>query len=536
MAAGQSLAHRFAFGSNYSARQEHEIVLGTTRNVKDIRDLQYQFIKNQKQALEQFHTAYSEQTMVLKEIGRQISSLEASFSKGFADMTDAIYHLEDAICAELSEIKWVLGSVDSKVAELVHLNKMPGETAAIELIGHGVKALKAGNYDHAEKCLLKAVNEHITSFQAHTYLGFTFLHRENAEGAIKHFKYAADYAPEIEGKEIYISALENLARVHFVVSDYTKACSLMEEALDLRKEQGNPSLRSKYKYATYCAQAGEIDKPINLIVDLCKIDPDYMRVASMDEDLALLRGSLLVALDELRNSENKKGIKLLALAETKYAECFSELSSNPYAAAADFNRLLSLLALSRRRLDAGNYVDSVRAVIACESVMLIISYLPKVLALHEQLEAGKKQEARAHAELNKASKRVDNEEERVSAARYANRQTEQMLDSSFASWMGCAFVVFGAFVGGGIGSDLGHTFLGLVAGIAVTWAAAAGFYVLMTSSGSSGYDAGLGHSTGEKREREGELRACQAANRRFTSELEQINQEISDLFSSVEES
>lgn len=83
-----------------------------------------------------------------------------------------------------------------------------------------------------------------TSFEGHTNLAFVYLHKNDAEAAIDHFRKAADYAPN--GVALKIHALENLARAHFAAQDYPSARSVMRTVVRLREDNELASLPSLY--------------------------------------------------------------------------------------------------------------------------------------------------------------------------------------------------------------------------------------------------------------------------------------------------
>ena len=64
--------------------------------------------------------------MAINEIKWQLDETSRRYS-GFDQVSNAIVHLETALWAELAGIKWVLGQLDGKLGELVHLVKFPAK-------------------------------------------------------------------------------------------------------------------------------------------------------------------------------------------------------------------------------------------------------------------------------------------------------------------------------------------------------------------------------------------------------------------------
>lgn len=317
-------------------------------------------------------------------------------------MSDAIFHLEGTLCAELAEVKWVLGQIDTRLGELVHLVKFPRETEAKELVEDGVKALATRNLDDAEACLRNAVEAKRTSFQAHMNLAFVFLHKDKADLAITHFKKAADYAPATDRDGAQILAIENLARAYFAARNFAAARSVMERAVDLRKRHNTPSLHSDYQYATYCAQTGDPSSAIQIVVRLCKVQPTYFATASTDADFASIRAELLPALDDLARGEHQKATELLETAQGELEKSLKAATDHE-SIAPEVDAVKAAFAASRKWLGARNYSDSVRVVSACSNVSSILGVLPALPKLRRTLSAALDDEKHAGDDYRRAT-------------------------------------------------------------------------------------------------------------------------------------
>jgi len=451
MAEEKSLVQRFAFGSNdismyMPGTPRHAFFIGMPQRVEESNNLSRQMIAGQKAALSHLQRVHSDNLMALNEIERQISSIGSTIEKGFSQMSDAIFHLEDVLCAELTEVKWILGQMDQKFAELIHLVKFPRETEARELIEDGVKALATGNLDDAERWLKRAV-EMKPLFQAHMNLAFVFMHEEDAERAIAHFKKAADYAPESEADEARILALESLARAYFAAEDFGSARRVMDQALGLRRSSRKPSSHSNYRYATYCALTDDAEAAISLVITLCRKQPTYFAAAATDEDFAPVRAQLMDALDELARSENAKARDALEQAERDLAASLSTLGASTEVQ-EEVEKFRSVLNSSRAWLDADNYSDSVRALAACEAVSELSALLPKLSRLRQELPQVRTEEEKAQKEYDKARERLEARNKADDQSRREHKELKGSLSSEgWVPGLGCGLPILVLLVG-----------------------------------------------------------------------------------------
>ena len=428
-----SLIHRYTFGSNdvswYTpGTPQHAFLIGMPNNVRDLVKVNHQIVKNMQSIQGEIQKSSSLNVMALNEIGKQISNLQLSMSQGFSEMSDAIYHLEDELCINLSEIKWVLGQMDSKLAYLVHLIKFPRQTEASELVEDGVKAISTGNIDDAEACLLKAVEMKRTSFQAHMNLGFVYLHKNDANSAITHFKKAVDYSPEEEVRKF---ALENLARSYFADMEFSKAKEMMEQA----------GFYGSYHYAVYLALSGYVEKGISIIVGLCKSNPSYYAIAATDQDLNPIRDELIKALDNLAKSENEKGKAIYKKAKEECEKTLGGISEgNRIHIEKEITLLQEALQSSENWLNAQNYSDSVRAIKTCTAISSICPRLPELASIKSNVsEAGKDLEAKRE-EYGNAQARVRREEDdtfREQTSMNEQRESTKDFARKMESALGC---------------------------------------------------------------------------------------------------
>ncbi len=430
MAESGLLARRFVVGSNnisFSTFEQHDFFVGMPRSLRQANELNRQIVAAQTATLAHLQDAHSGNMMAFNEIRSQLSTLQSLVVTGFGELSNAIFHLEDTLCAELAEVKWVLGQIDTRLGELVHLVKFPRETEAKELIEDGVKALATGNLDDAEACLRNAVETKRTSFQAHMNLAFVFLHKDEAASAITHFKKAADYAPPTDRDGAQVLALQNLARAHFAARDFEAARSVMEHVLDLMKRHGSPPLHAEYQYATYCAQAGDPSTAIQIVVGLCMIQPTYFATASTDADFAPIRAGLLAALDHLARREHEKASELLKSVESDFAKSLAA-ATNRDEIASEVSALNAALSATRKWLEARNYTDSVRAVSAGTKALSIVGRLPWFSSTRQRLSAARDELSAALEDERKAEAAYRPVASKLSAQKQEHERPEKSRD------------------------------------------------------------------------------------------------------------
>lgn len=300
----RSLVDRFAIGSNDISwhvpfTPQRDFFLGIPERQRHLVALAKQQVTVQKRVFGELEKQNIENNFALNEIGFQIENLADGIDHLGGRFEDTISFLEQSLVSELSEIKWVLGQLDKKLAEAIHLIKYPRNTEARELVEDGVVALSRGYFDDAQLCFKRALDKKVTDFQAHTNMGFVFLHKEDANHAIEHFRKAVDYAPESPHDETRIYAFETLARAYYATKDFVSAQKVASKAIELRETQELESDNSEYRYATYCILSGNDRAGLAIIERLCREKPQYFAISSTDPDLKRNQTELLQLLDQL---------------------------------------------------------------------------------------------------------------------------------------------------------------------------------------------------------------------------------------------
>jgi tetratricopeptide (TPR) repeat protein len=407
-----SLAQRFVAGSNrihVTIPEQSAFFIGMPRSVKEVENVSRALLAAHEETFQELQRGFAENAMALNEISGELSSLRFAVSEGFHELSDAVVHLEGTLCAELGEVKWVLGQMDGKLGELVHLVKFPRETEARELVEDGVKALAAGHLDDAEYCLAKAVETKRTSFQGNMNLAFVFLHKDDAEHAIAHFRKAADYAPAAEKDGAKVLALENLARSYFAASNFAAARATIEQALALRAQHEDRSLHSEYQHATYCAQLNDAPTASSTVVSLCQAKSTFFTMAATDSDFEPIRSHLLHELETLAQTTHARALQELSEAEAKCTAVFTQI--NEQESQAEMSAVRTALTAAREWLGKRTYEESIRARRIVEVVSQLLGELQpaqeaRCLAAEQRVALSRGAQAVAEGESALATKRT----------------------------------------------------------------------------------------------------------------------------------
>lgn len=371
---------------------EHDFFIGMPFSLREANKLSTQIVKNQQSNLALLRSTHAENVMALNEIAGGIDVLARAVDNGFDRLGDAVYFLEESLRTELGGIKWVLAQMDSKFAQLLHLVQFPRETEAGELIGDGLKAMATGNLDDAEHCLGEAVEKKRTSFQAHLNLGFVFLHKGSTAGALKHFKKAVDYAPQDNDTDIL--ALENLARAHFAAQDFKAAHETMERAWELRRARQCWSDGSAYRSAVYTALSGHEDGAIKRVLTLCVREPKYFAIAATDQDFSSIHSPLIQRLDVLARETNEKAV-CQCKAE---ADLLDAVTKDNRDIDHEVAAVRSALDRTRERIQKGTYSDSARAIKNCAQISRVVTELPALALVRQELSVARQELSTANTE------------------------------------------------------------------------------------------------------------------------------------------
>jgi len=149
-----SLARRFAVGSNDIAwfvpgTPHYEFFVAMPQRVRSVAETHKAMLRNFRTAYEAAVQTGRDDTLALREVRFQIQSIEERLETGFNEVGEAIVYLEVRPGVYMAEVQWILGQLNSRMADLIHLIRIPRQTEARELIEDGVKALAAGHPEDA---------------------------------------------------------------------------------------------------------------------------------------------------------------------------------------------------------------------------------------------------------------------------------------------------------------------------------------------------------------------------------------------------
>ena len=145
----------------------------------------------------------------------------------------------------------------------------------------GVKALRMGQTEYAEKCFREALKIQ-DDMEVHDYLSQTLIRLGNLEGALGELQTMAAAAPD------NVAVLMQAAHVAYILEDYPQMKQLCEQALTHEADNA----RVHYFYAQACIG---LDDPISGVAWLTKA----ITLDDSQGDIRLLRGQTLLKMGDV---------------------------------------------------------------------------------------------------------------------------------------------------------------------------------------------------------------------------------------------
>jgi len=431
-----SLVGRFIAGSNGGLVTPPFGVRFTKLSPSDnrlVEQLHLSVLHAHSEIYNQIRTGFSLSTTLLASIGDYLDSLDKDINRGFETVTYAVEHLEESLCAELSQIRWVLGNIDEKLGTLIHLTAFPRETESREIIMDGLNFLSVGYLEDAEKCFRAALERKPWNFDGEYSLAFVYLANDQVDKSIDHFNRAVACAPIGKDGALKIMSLESLARAYFAGSDPERAMRTMEEALALRALQGTESARSNYLCAVYSANAGNGSSALDTIIGLCRTNPRYIPLAATDADLEPIREQLLIELDTLVQDARDAA----CTAYNSFVDAYRSMTQADHAAVmSPYSDLLCFLSVQLEIWIQGNIYSDLCAVVSAAGLAVeMIQVAPRWYSavITRGVLTGRISELRERlAEIDgDIRSRIDQlEEEAQRANAMSGRTAEKSSDSS----------------------------------------------------------------------------------------------------------
>jgi tetratricopeptide (TPR) repeat protein len=526
------LAERFAFGSNLNRLSgtwggEQAFFIEMPRNVEGLRRVNGEILESLERANDELGAQGRERRSAFGEITRQIDDIRDTLAGGFDEVSTAILRLEDVMAYQLSEIRMVLGQIDDHLGALVRLVKFPRETEAAELVGDGLKAMIAGNWDDAEACFTSAIQRKRTHFQAHANLAFVYLRLGMGDAAVNHFQKACDYVPDECEPQVKHLAHKNLARALFATYKYEKAVAAIERSIAMLERPEDVDPQTRYAYVVYLALAGSTVKAMTELRLLCNNHPRFFAIAYIDKDLEPLRVHVVDVLDDLASEECRLAKADLGETRHQLARVVGALSGR------DPNRVEEEIAfLTKPLADCDDLVSSGEFTLA-RNARAICRAGTKLIAALEHLAQARCRIALAaekEAELMHESETLSGMLDPIAVAFAGKRERHQQLQERFRMAREelpfgphALGVVAGCVVGLVIGarSSLGQALVGGICGGAV-----GGIVVWIARLGNFFGWIGMLRKPPELEEGEARLSEIAGSVQRLRSERERATEEL----------
>ena len=149
----------------------------------------------------------------------------------------------------------------------------------------GVVALRTGRFDYAVKCLTQAL-EVRDDLETRDYLSQAYMQTEKFGDALAQLKYLADAQPD------NINILSTMAKVAYMMEDYTKMSEYCEKAMLIDKDNAEVM----FLYARAASGHGDLVNAVAM----------YTKTIMLDEHFAsayLERGQLLLNMGDIEGAE-----------------------------------------------------------------------------------------------------------------------------------------------------------------------------------------------------------------------------------------
>lgn len=334
-----SLITKYQYGGYASALSANDMSRMATKDSSNLESLKKRsgwIIALQLATMAQLQAHHRETMRALGEINDSLIKINDSIKDGFESLENAIYRLESNLLLELSDIKWVLSSIDKKFDKLLNFIEFPRATEADELIIQGAYTYSKGYFDESESCFQRAEKLNPTNFNLKINKGFLYLSLDQPEKAIENFKKAVDFSDifynkkNIKEEDIVkskIYALECLARTYYSVGEYQKAYKEMLEAASLRNSIKFIEKKALYLTQVYNALSGGQESALNEIINLSITDHSLFTQAILDPDLNKIQNQLIEKYDTLIQSKSDEIIKKIYNTKNQLDSIKNEIST-----------------------------------------------------------------------------------------------------------------------------------------------------------------------------------------------------------------
>ena len=347
-------------------------------------------------------------------------------------VTGAIEELGQALCMELSEIRWQLAQQSATLDKILEILSESRSNETRQLVRQGLRHYLNGEYTEAEERFRKALDFDTTDYQLLMNLAFISLHKNEADEAFSFFKKALSLPEDLDDA----SKARNLwatARLFYSQKDFPQAQVYAEKAL--RYEQVAKA-EGLFKLGVYEALAGQEDKAIGSLRNAIDMDRALFGRCAVEPDLLVIQDRVIYLLADLAKTTYDKSVDALEGAEKKVKSFenkgLAKECAEPLAAAAA--RLASL----RDQLEAPSYVG-------CLDALKTTAVVNELLLHVDRLRTTLQKESAARAKVGTKEKHKTTAENTVTD--YARRVADRKALANQISGIIAGLVVLYCIIG-----------------------------------------------------------------------------------------
>lgn len=326
--------------------------------------------------------------------------LSDDIALGSAQVSAAVDHLGDRVCASLDELKWLniqqIGRLDAVLATLLESRN----NLARQLVKQGVRHFITGEYQEAEDRFKLALIEDPIDYQVLMNLGYLALQKDDASEAQKYFMKALTLPESLED-ESRSRALWALARLHYTQGRFDEALRTADSALGL-KVLADPG--HQFEAAIYASLTGSIESCCQRVKAAIHSDQALFARAAVDPDLEGSRTQVEQLLSDLACEASESATKLVSGLEGELGQARRNSLADAYSdAISRFEHETSKL---RALLETPSYSASVQIAARSRQLSSILFGTLAIDGQYQFLGAAQQQVADAEHERANAARRA----------------------------------------------------------------------------------------------------------------------------------
>ena len=258
-------------------------------------------------------------------MGRQVTD---AIGASADQITGVIEGVGQALCMELSEIRWQLAQQSATLERMLEVLAESRSNETRQLVRQGLRHYLNGEYAEAEERFRKALDFDTTDYQVLMNLAFISLHKNEAEEAFSFFKKALSLPEDLDDA----SRARNLwatARLFYSQKDFARAQAYAEKAFQHEQAAKAEGL---FKLGVYQALAGHEGKAIGSLRNAIDMDPALFGRCAVEPDLNCIKSAVLSRLSLMAQNASEAAQSGMKSAQSKLEELKGRRLSSEYAA------------------------------------------------------------------------------------------------------------------------------------------------------------------------------------------------------------